>query len=224
MAQPPTRLPGVAHGPPWLGSTPLNTCITSGSRTRSAKPTGVLVAGAARSCCGHRPAGGLADGLICGRRPSAGLADCHVCGRRPSAGLADGHVCGRRPSAGLADARTGSARVVGVFEQDDVRLRARLADARDVDGGLVDVGQTFSHAPQPMQSDGSTCGRCSLHASASSACSPSWPGLAVALRDLDLFDPDRLRRRRAELLADDARRRHRPGQAAALIVERGADR
>src|SRR5205823_6105318 len=47
--------------------------------------------------------------------------------------------------------------------------------------------------------------------------------LAVALRDLDLLGPDRLGRGRTELLADDARGVHRPGEATALVVEGSAN-
>ena len=48
--------------------------------------------------------------------------------------------------------------------------------------------------------------------------------LRFALGDVDLFDPDRLGRGRAEFFADDARSRHGPGQAPPLVVHGRADR
>src|SRR5690606_27461611 len=48
--------------------------------------------------------------------------------------------------------------------------------------------------------------------------------LALPLWHLGVFSPNRLGRRGTELLAHNARRRHRPRQATTLVVHGGADR
>ena len=121
--------------------------------------------------------------------------------------------------------RPGSARriVVRVLEQDDVRLRARLADARDVDGGLVLHRADLLARAAADAERGIDVRALHVHRLHRGLLAVRPRPRRSRTRDVDLLDPDRLGRRRAELLADDAGRLHRPGQAAAVIVERGAD-
>src|SRR5262249_42714788 len=106
--------------------------------------------------------------------------------------------------------------------ENHVRLRARLPDARDVDRRIVlDGAHLLARAAPDAER------RIDVRALQVDRLHRRLLAIGARLRGADprgrLFDPDRLRRRRAELLAHDARRLHAPRQTTPLVVERRAD-
>src|SRR5580692_12285477 len=112
--------------------------------------------------------------------------------------------------------------VVGVLEENHVRLASGLADARHVDRRLVLdradlLARSAPHAKRridvrTLQVHRLIAGRRAVR-----------PWLPFSYGRVHLFDPNRLGRRGAELLADDARSLHGPWQTAPLVVEGRAD-
>src|SRR6187549_3067758 len=113
--------------------------------------------------------------------------------------------------------------VGGVLEQDDVGLRARFACIGHVDRGFVyDWAHLLARSATDAQARVDVW---ALHLHGQHRrLFALFLILAVAFGYFGILRPNRLRGRRAELFAHDTRRRHGPGQAATLIVHRGADR
>src|SRR5262249_35771551 len=112
--------------------------------------------------------------------------------------------------------------VIRILQKDDVRLGPALADARDVDGRLI---LDWTHLLAGTAADAEAwinVRALQLHRQHRGLLAFG-PRLLVAYGRFDFFDPDRLRRRGAELLADDAGRLHTPWKTPAMIVESSAD-